>query len=277
MVAQGYAALNVGGVIRQFSSLSSAAEYATFLAIAVVVWAWMRPFRTVWFLRLAFVGVLVIALFYESSRGIVFLLVGATGLVIAARLGMRMRNAVAVGLVAIFLLPVVASRLLPQQSSAARGTTSALVAHEATGLADPTSSNTTFALHASLVFAGLRSALTSPAGHGISVVTIAGNKFGGANQNTETDVSNVGVAMGIAGLAVFLVIIGIGFRSAYGLALIRKDPLAYAALGILGVTFLEWLNGGQYAIAYLPWLILGWVDRQAHDGATDLALPDGLG
>ncbi len=81
---------------------------------------------------------------------------------------------------------------------------------------------------------------------------------------------------GSLGLAVFLVIIWIGFRSAYGLALIRKDPLAYAALGILGVTFLEWLNGGQYAIAYLPWLILGWVDRQMHDGATDLALPDGL-
>jgi hypothetical protein len=273
-VVQGYAALNVGGAIRQFSSLSSAAEYATFLAIAVVVWAWMRPFRAVWFLRLAVIVTLLIALFYESSRGIVFLLVGASGLVIAAKLGMRMRNAVVVGLVAIFLLPVVASRLLPQQSTAVPGTTSALVAHETTGLADPTNSSTTLSVHASLVLAGLRSAFTSPAGHGISVVTIAGNKFGGANQNTETDVSNVGVAMGIAGLAVFLAIIWIGFRSAYDLALVRKDPLAYAALGILGVTFLQWLTGGQYAIAYLPWLILGWVDRQMHDRATGLALRD---
>jgi hypothetical protein len=28
------------------------------------------------------------------------------------------------------------------------------------------------------------------------------------------------------------------------------------------LTFLQWLNGGQYAIAFLLWLTFGWIDRQ---------------
>jgi hypothetical protein len=30
---------------------------------------------------------------------------------------------------------------------------------------------------------------------------------------------------------------------------------------VLVITLLQWLNGGQYAVAFLVWLVLGWVDR----------------
>jgi hypothetical protein len=33
------------------------------------------------------------------------------------------------------------------------------------------------------------------------------------------------------------------------------------ALGLLVVMVLQWLNGGQYAVALLVWLTLGWLDR----------------
>ena len=41
----------------------------------------------------------------------------------------------------------------------------------------------------------------------------------------------------------------------------RRDGLALAALGVVTLTALQWLNGGQYAVAVLPWLVLGWADR----------------
>ena len=271
--SQGYTALSVGGVIRPFSSLSSASEYAALLVVAIVVGAWLRPIRSPWFVRVPVLAALLVSLFFESSRGVVFLLVGTTGLILAAQFGVRFRTAVMIGLVAILLLPSVASRLLPQQSAltsgATTGGTNALVAHEVSGLTNPTGATSTFGIHATEVAQGLQSAFANPVGRGISVVTIAGKKFGGAQQGTETDVSNAGVALGLIGLTLVVAIICVGFRSAYRLALARRDPLAYAALGILGVTFLQWLDGGQYAIAYLPWLVLGWVDRRIQDG--DLA------
>ena len=115
-------------------------------------------------LRLAIIGILIVALFYESSRGIMFLLVGATGLGARRRLGMRLKAALVVGLLAIFLLPIATSRVISQQGAGTHGTASALVAHEANGLANPTGASTTFGVHASLVFNGLRSAFTTRPG-----------------------------------------------------------------------------------------------------------------
>ena len=277
VTSQGYSALSVGGVIRPFSSLSSASEYAALLVVAIVVWAWLRPLRSPWFIRVPVLAALLVSLFFESSRGVVFLLVGTTGLVLAARSGVRFRTAVVIGIAAILLLPSVASRVLPQQSAGTTGGANTLVAHEASGLANPTGATSTFGIHATQVAQGLQSAITDPVGRGISVVTIAGKKFGGAQQGTETDVSNAAVALGLIGLALVVAIICVGFRSAYRLAVARRDPLAYAALGILAVTFLQWLNGGQYAIAYLPWLVLGWVDRRIQDGDLAESADEGAG
>jgi hypothetical protein len=68
------------------------------------------------------------------------------------------------------------------------------------------------------------------------------------------------VALGIPGLVAYLLVLVAGFGRTYGLASLRRDRLSLGALGILSITFLHWLNGAQYAIAPLPWLVLGWVD-----------------
>jgi hypothetical protein len=47
----------------------------------------------------------------------------------------------------------------------------------------------------------------------------------------------------------------------------RRDALSLVALGVLVVTLLEWLNGGQYAVAFFLWLTLGWIDRANREEA----------
>ena len=92
-------------------------------------------------------------------------------------------------------------------------------------------------------------------------MTIAGSKFGGLAKGTEIDPSNVAVALGLPGLVAYLVVLVAGMLRVYGIAARRRDGVAFAALGVLAVTAGQWLNGGQYAVAVLPWLILGWADR----------------
>ncbi len=71
------------------------------------------------------------------------------------------------------------------------------------------------------------------------------------------------------GLLAYLVIVVEAFRLAIRRAGVRRDFAARAALGIIAVTFLEWTNGGLYSVAFLPWLMMGWLDR---DTAGDVDL-----
>jgi hypothetical protein len=96
-------------------------------------------------------------------------------------------------------------------------------------------------------------------------VTIAGGRFGGVEQGTEADPSNVAVALGVPGLLVYLALVVTGFSQAYGLAAKRQDVLAVLGLAVITLTFLQWLNGGQYSIAFLLWLVFGWIDRRANE------------
>jgi hypothetical protein len=267
---QGYAALNVGGVFRQFSSFSSASEYAAFLAIGVVLWAWLRPGGAPRVLGFFILPPLVISLFYESARGIIFAIAATVGLLLAARRGVRLPVAAIFAAGMLMLLPLVVSHFAPATDPHANGV-GALVSHQVSGLSDPTGSRSTLPGHVQLVLAGLYSAFTNPVGGGLSKVTIAGSKFGGQGGSTEADPSNVAIALGLPGLLVYLLIVWQGFSGAYRLAVVRRTALSFAALGLLSVTFVQWLNGGQYAVAYLPWLVLGWVDRNASESTVGQA------
>ena len=149
------------------------------------------------------------------------------------------------------------------------GTSAALLSHQVQGLSDPLNPQTSTAgVHLTLITNGLKQAFSQPLGQGISVVTIAGAKFGGLANGTEADPSNVAVALGLPGLLAYLVILVVGMTRVYGIATRRRDGLALAALGVVTLTALQWLNGGQYAVAVLPWLVLGWADRpRPGDGA----------
>ncbi len=76
------------------------------------------------------------------------------------------------------------------------------------------------------------------------------------------------VALGLPGLLAYGVILVSGLRLALSTAQRRRDVLSLAALGIVAVTVLQWLNGGLYSVAFLPWLVLGWMDRPRVLAAT---------
>jgi len=256
--AKGYAALNVGGVIRSFASFSSASEYAGFLGISIVIWvAHARGLR--WPLTAAILALLSAALWYQSSRGIVVITVAAVGLVLSARTGMSWARSVLVCVVVIALVPTVVGRVAP--SSFSENPADRLAEHQVDGLADPFGEGSTLPFHIELVGNGLRGAIRDPLGRGVGAVSIAADKFGGAGVSTEADPGDVAVALGMPGLLTYLAILSLGLSATYRLARRRRDTLSLAALGILVATSLQWLDGGQYSVAFWPWLVLGWVDR----------------
>jgi hypothetical protein len=204
---------------------------------------------------------------YESSRGVIVTLVLALGLTVAARRRIPLVVGGVVGLVFLAGLLLVASRYAPSATGASAA--SALAAHQLQGLADPLNpTSSTLGLHLSIAGQGLRSALVYPFGVGTGSVSLAATKFGGLAKGTELDPSNVAVALGIPGPVAYLVVLVLGLSGAYRLASRGRDALAVVALAVLVVTLFQWLNGGLYAVAFLPWLILGWVDRAGSGGST---------
>lgn len=257
----GYAALNVGGVIRAFGSFSSSAEYASFLGVGIVVWfALSRRVRAAP-IALVAMALLGTAIFLDSSRGVVVLTVAALGVMAAAMARVRMATAAIWGIAALGLLFLLGSHVVP--SGPVSGSTAALVQHQIDGLTQPLNpQDSTLGVHFSELVFGVKSAVTHPLGYGTGAINLAASKFGGTAQATEVDPSNAGSAFGLLGLIAYLVVAISGLAASYRVASARRDWLAIAVLGLIVVTFLQWLNGGQYAVAWLPWLALGWVDSQ---------------
>jgi hypothetical protein len=260
-----YQALNVGSTVRPFASLPSSAEYAHLVAIGLAVWLafGLRGLRLP--LTAATVTLLGAALVLASSRLVVFLTVAAAIAMLIARLRISAPAAAGVVIASILATSAVVGRVAPDYY--APGSAGELVAHQTAGLANPLDpSSSTFLIHLSLVTDGFRSALAQPAGIGAGSVSLAANKFGGNGLQTEADPSNLAVAAGVPGLVAYLVLAALAFVRTYSLARARRDALSLCALAVVTIVFLQWFNGGQYGIALLLWLTLGWVDRTSARG-----------
>jgi hypothetical protein len=254
-----YQALQVTGVPRAFASFSAASEYGTFLAIAVLVWIAFALRPGLLPIALAAVALLGTAVFYEGSRGTVIAGLVALSMMTAARRGLRLGTSFAVVAVVVLLLPIVVNRIA---GGVGGSHSSPLVARQVQGLQEPGNPQySTLHAHVSLVTDGLRAAIHEPVGLGIGTITVAGAKLGGSQSPTEADPSNIAVALGIPGLIAYAVILVAGLRRMFRVARSRRDPLAVVALGIVVLTTLQWFNGGQYAVAFLPWLAFGWADN----------------
>ena len=81
----------------------------------------------------------------------------------------------------------------------------------------------------------------------------------------EVDSSDVFVSTGVVGGVIYLVVIILIIRSALRYWTATRCLLALALVGILIVTFLLWLRGGQYAVSALLWLCVGALDRALRD------------
>jgi hypothetical protein len=257
--ATGYQALNVNGVIRAFGSFASGAEYAMFLVIGIVCWLTLGAASRWKALVVPAVALLGVAIWYESARGAVVLLVLALGAMAAARLRLRFGLGVVLGVVAVIAIPWAVEQLAPSRFGSDPG--AQLAAHQTQGLTDPFGKGSTLPGHLELVSDGVRSIDRQPLGRGVGSVTVAAEKLGETGSGTESDLGNVARAAGVLGLGAYLVVLVLGIRSGYARALRRRDALALAVLGALFATLFQWLNGGQYAVAIVPWLLLGWLDK----------------
>jgi hypothetical protein len=139
-----------------------------------------------------------------------------------------------------------------------------LVGHQVQGFRNPLNPEaSTLGLHLDEIVTGVRSAFSHPLGLGLSAITIAGQKLGATVAvPTEADISNAGVALGLPGLLVYVVVLALALWRLYGVAVTRGDTLALIALATAFVLLLQWLNGGLYAVAWIPWLFMGWADRR---------------
>lgn len=257
----GYAALHVGTAIRAFGTSASAAEYAALLGVGILAWRAISRNAARLLGASSALALLVVALWLESSRGIVVLALGALWLTFCAGRRIRMSRALLVGIVLLALLPTVVSHVAPGHEES--GAVAALTAHQTGGLSKPFGHESTLGVHFEEMVEGIRSAVTNPLGRGVGSITLAASKYGGAVAGTEVDPGNAPAAAGFIGLMLYLAIAWYGLTAAYRLAVARRTVPTLAALGILTVTFLQWLNGGQYMIIVLVWMTLGWADAES--------------
>lgn len=268
--SRGYVSLFVTRTaIRPFASLSSSSEYVGLLAVGTVLWALRLRHAAKAVPAGAALAILGWALTVASVRGALVIVPITLGVVFAASKGFGVGRTALFGVAALFLLALAVGRIDP--GSVGGGRTSALVARSVTGLSDPFNPNvSTLPVHIEALVGGLGQALRNPVGSGVGVVTIAADRFGSAeNSSTDVDPSNVAVAMGIPGLLTYILIALLGLRLAFNRARRARDFLGLAALGILLATSLQWLNGGSYAVAPLPWLVLGWLDRRPRQAGAE--------
>lgn len=270
--------LQVGDALRQFASFSAASEYVIFVAVGAVVWV-LYARRARW-APSALVVLLLLgwALALASVRGIIVGLVVTIGMLLGVARGRGVAQTIALGLLALMLLSIAASRIDP--ATVGGEETSSLLRRQVTGFSDPfnpDSAVSTVPGHISRVIEGFRDAASNPLGRGSGSISIAADRFGGGSSTTEVDPSNAAVALGIPGLLAYGAVFFLGFGKAFRRARAQRDLLALAALGILLITNLQWLNGGNYSVAPLPWLVLGWLDRPGREpdddpDAEDIAL-----
>lgn len=256
----GYPALRVQGTIRAFGPFVSASDYQVYLGVgfATLVGFATRPRWTLPCLAaLALVGW---ALALGSGRGVVIQLAVALGMMLAAWKKMGVGRAALIGVALFGCLSLALGRVDTTTLNDPR--TADLLAHQVKGLANPLSEeDSTLTGHVGLVGTGLTSSLSAPFGHGVGVMSQAADKLGGVSAGTESDPSNVSAGLGVPGLVAYLVLAGVAVMTAHNKAKSERTMVPLVALGILLVTGLQWFTGGNYAVAPIPWMVLGWLDR----------------
>jgi hypothetical protein len=151
----------------------------------------------------------------------------------------------------------------PQLTTAAQQSGSPFVAHQVAGLMNPfDSTQSTLALHQQLVANGFLGSLADPLGAGTASTNLAGQKVSGSSNSTEMDLINVFISLGIFGGIAFTAVIILTLWRGADRALSTLGMVELAAIGILLVTFGQWLNGGFYAVSPLVWMLVGWTNRE---------------
>jgi hypothetical protein len=256
----GYTGLNIGALengnkIRPFSTFSSNQEYATFLAIGTTL-------CVAFVLRLRVTAVLALplllpALFLAGGRGSLVMSVLA-GVVLLALLTRSWLSGILVVLVGCAVIYAAAATFGPRIDRAAGLSGNAVVERNVTGILKPLDpANSTVIGHWGSIVNGFAEGVKSPAGHGAGASTLATN----AKLDTENDLSNAFVNLGLLGGLLYATIIVLMFRVVFARYVRHRDALSFAVAGLLVVTSGQWLNGAEYAVTPLVWFLAGWATR----------------
>ena len=258
---KGYQALSLGsGVIRAFGTFSSAEEYAAFLSIGVIAWLALAGKKTRMFPPLHLAGTVTVgvALWFESERTAIFLVVLAMGVMLASRLRLRPYGVLAGGVGAVLLLIFLGSHF---GSSGGGSASNVLSTHQFKGISHPFGQGSSLPGHIKATRIGILQGFRHPLGHGTGAATLAANRYGHSRTvGTEFDPGNMGIAFGIFGLAVYVAFCWNAIQTVYRAAVIRRDAIGLFALGVLMATLFQWTNGDLYSVCWLIWLFVGYVD-----------------
>ncbi|MCC6176221.1 MAG: hypothetical protein IT305_13020 [Chloroflexi bacterium] len=264
-LSSGYRSLSVGGVIRAFGTFVSAAEYVYYLDVAVgiafaySVVAWRH--RN-WGLALLGFGVCSLcgtAIIFEAHRLSMILLTGMALFVFGAQ-QRRLGRAVAILAVLVVVLFVVQQNL---PTSWGGGSVGRLLSHVFGSLSGGNILDDRSAQgHVALVINALKTGFTSPLGRGLGAASQAAQKFGGGTVSSEFDVTDIIIAAGYLGAALYVTIL---FRLvAAAVRLFRRtgrpEYLA-AGAGIVAGTG-QILGPGYYAFCITLLAIAAWLIRE---------------
>ena len=260
----GYSSLRVQGVVRPFGTFASSAEFASYVAIAlVVVLALVLRGRR---LALLAAPILVWALVLDSTRTAVVLALLAAVVLLGLQLRTTVGAAAAILAGAVAVVGTVVA-LGPTLESATATTGNPLLVRQVAGILHPLDpGRSTLGLYAGTLAAGVKVALTDPIGIGTAATNSMGAKVAAPAMVTETDIGNAFVTLGLLGGALLLAVVGMAIWTAVRLYWRSRDPVVLAVIGVLIVTLGQWLNGAHYAVAPLVWFMVGWIDRKRADG-----------
>ena len=261
--SQGYTALNLGnGVVRAFGSSSSAQEYAVTLAFGIIAWISLLPNvrRAARPLILVAVVPMALALYWESQRSALLLLVFGVGLVLGTQMRLRARWVALAGVATVALLVFGANAIGTGGPAQEGNAASTLSNHQISGIADPFGSKSSGTNHMNRTIKGLTEGVTNPLGTGTGSVTLAGSKFSTVSKGTEMDPGNMGIALGLPGEILYFSALLLAFALAYRRGS-EGNPAGAFAVGILGAGLFQWFNGDLYGVCWLVWLTLGYIDQ----------------
>jgi hypothetical protein len=257
----GYTALGVSGLTRAFGTFASSAEYAFFMAVALVVAVGALLHGRI--LAALPVPLLGAAVFFDSSRVVVVFLL----LAVIAMVGLRTRRI----FVATLLWVGIGGAVLGAWAAFGGAAETAAIqsgdpfaVHQVSGLADPLNPDTsTLPGHWQLIVSGTSFALANPLGAGTSSSNLASSKLGGVGVGTEVDLTDELIDLGIIGGVLYLAVIVAIVAGTFRAYLRTHDMLLLCIAGVLIATLGHWLNGGYYAVSPLVWFLAGWAHRRS--------------
>ena len=273
-----YAALEIAGNTRPFSTFASGVEYSYFLALGAVLLA-IGAGRERRVTRSFAVAGLLLACFYAGSRTVVVTAVLSVVIVVLVQQTRSLGRAIvlcgALGLLCLGLL-----RLVPLATE--QGAAGAIQNRTLTGLVHPFDRNaSTLGLHLDSFGRGVVAGLRTPLGRGAASVNLAGSKLGHQVVSAEHDVPNVLLAYGWAGGIILAVLVLNVYRVLGSSVRNRRRHLLGPGVFVL-FTFGVWFSGELYAASALIWFFLGSIDRlnsgadvSAAGGGASGALPIG--